>query len=62
MDRLEPALQRRVLFQVIAVDGHVWLMPYNPAFQPIPADDATILGRVVAVVRPALSRPGRPRA
>ena len=34
------------------LDGHVWLMPQNPAFQPIPADDATILGKVVAVVRP----------
>jgi len=35
------------------LDGHVWLMPHNPAYQPIPADDATILGKVVAVVRPA---------
>jgi repressor LexA len=32
-------------------DGHVWLMPQNPAFDPIPGDDATILGRVVAVLR-----------
>ena len=32
--------------------GHAWLMPHNPAYQPIPADDATILGKVVAVVRP----------
>jgi repressor LexA len=35
------------------LDGHVWLMPHNPAYQPIPADNATILGKVVAVVRPA---------
>jgi repressor LexA len=35
------------------LDGHVWLMPHNPAYQPIPADDATILGKVVAVVRRA---------
>jgi repressor LexA len=35
------------------LDGHVWLMPHNPAYQPIPADDAIILGKVVAVVRPA---------
>jgi repressor LexA len=35
------------------IDGHAWLMPRNPAYQPIPADDATILGKVVAVVRPA---------
>jgi repressor LexA len=32
-------------------DGHVWLMPQNPAFDPIPGDTATILGRVVAVLR-----------
>ncbi|MEJ3743506.1 transcriptional repressor LexA [Actinomycetes bacterium KLBMP 9797] len=32
-------------------DGHVWLMPQNAAFDPIPGDDATILGRVVAVLR-----------
>jgi repressor LexA len=32
-------------------DGHVWLMPANPAFDPIAGDDATIMGRVVAVLR-----------
>jgi repressor LexA len=32
-------------------DGHVWLMPHNPDFAPIPGDDATILGRVTAVLR-----------
>ena len=32
-------------------DGHVWLLPQNPAFEPIPGDDATILGRVVTVLR-----------
>jgi repressor LexA len=32
-------------------DGHVWLMPHNPAFEPIPGDDATVLGRVQAVLR-----------
>jgi repressor LexA len=32
-------------------DGHVWLLPHNPAYAPIPGDDATILGRVVAVLR-----------
>ena len=31
--------------------GHVWLMPHNPVYTPIPGDDATILGRVVAVLR-----------
>lgn len=32
-------------------DGHVWLMPQSSAFDPIPGDDATIMGRVVAVLR-----------
>ena len=32
-------------------DGHAWLMPANPAYDPIPGDDATVLGRVVAVLR-----------
>ena len=31
--------------------GHVWLMPHNEAYEPIPGDDATILGKVVAVLR-----------
>ncbi|GGM13002.1 transcriptional repressor LexA [Nakamurella endophytica] len=32
-------------------DGHVWLLPHNPAYEPIPGDDAVVLGRVVAVLR-----------
>lgn len=32
-------------------EGHNWLMPANAAYEPIPGDDATILGRVVAVLR-----------
>lgn len=32
-------------------DGHVWLMPHNPLFEPIPGDDAAILGKVVTVMR-----------
>ncbi len=32
-------------------DGHVWLMPHNPAYTPILGDDATIVGKVVAVLR-----------
>ena len=32
-------------------DGHVWLMPHNPAYTPILGDHATILGKVVAVLR-----------
>jgi repressor LexA len=32
-------------------EGHVWLVPQNPAFDPIPGDRATIMGKVVAVLR-----------
>jgi repressor LexA len=32
-------------------NGHVLLMPRNPAYEPIPGDEATILGKVVAVMR-----------
>jgi repressor LexA len=32
-------------------DGHVWLLPHNEAYEPIPGDDATVLGRVVTVLR-----------
>ncbi len=32
-------------------DGHVWLLPHNAAYSPIPGDDAQILGRVVSVLR-----------
>lgn len=32
-------------------DGGVWLLPANPAFEPIPGDEATVLGRVTAVLR-----------
>lgn len=32
-------------------DGHVWLMPHNPSYEPIPGDDARILGKVVSVLR-----------
>jgi repressor LexA len=32
-------------------DGHVWLMPHNSAYTPILGDDATIVGKVVAVLR-----------
>ena len=32
-------------------DGHVWLMPHNEDFAPIPGDEATVLGRVTAVLR-----------
>lgn len=32
-------------------DGHAWLMPENPDYDPIDGDGCQILGRVVAVVR-----------
>jgi repressor LexA len=32
-------------------NSHVWLMPHNPDYTPIPGNDATILGKVVAVLR-----------
>ena len=32
-------------------DRKVWLMPANPAYEPIDGDAATILGRVTAVLR-----------
>ena len=32
-------------------DGRVWLLPHNPAYEPIPGEEATVLGRVVAVLR-----------
>ncbi|WP_239174958.1 transcriptional repressor LexA [Actinoplanes cyaneus] len=31
--------------------GHVFLEPRNPAYEPIPGDDAVILGKVVSVLR-----------
>ncbi len=31
--------------------GHVWLLPQNAAYDPIPGDDATIMGKVVSVLR-----------
>jgi repressor LexA len=31
--------------------GHVWLMPHNLAYMPIPGDDAIILGKIVSVLR-----------
>ena len=32
-------------------DGHVWLLPRNTAYAPIPGDESVILGRVVSVLR-----------
>lgn len=32
-------------------EGHVWLLPQNSSYAPIPGDRSTILGRVVTVIR-----------
>lgn len=32
-------------------DGHVWLMPENPEYEPIDGAGAQLLGKVVAVIR-----------
>jgi repressor LexA len=31
--------------------GQVWLMPHNPAYEPIPGNEAAVLGKVVTVIR-----------
>ncbi|PLS31587.1 LexA family transcriptional regulator [Bifidobacterium margollesii] len=31
--------------------GHVWLIPHNPAYSPIDGNNATIMGKVVTVLR-----------
>ncbi len=31
--------------------GQVWLLPHNPAYEPIDGNEASILGKVVAVLR-----------
>lgn len=37
-----------------AYDGHTWLMPHNPAYPPIPGDNAIVIGKVTAVLRGGL--------
>ncbi|MFT4234724.1 MAG: transcriptional repressor LexA [Microbacterium sp.] len=32
-------------------DGHTWLLPRNTAYEPILADDAIVLGKLVALMR-----------
>jgi repressor LexA len=32
-------------------DGRIWLLPENPAYQPIDGSEASVLGKVCAVVR-----------
>ena len=37
--------------QLKIVGEHVWLMPHNRNYDPIPGDEAVVLGRVVTVMR-----------
>lgn len=32
-------------------NGHVWLMPHNPAYSPIDGSHAKIMGKVVTILR-----------
>ena len=32
-------------------NGHVWLLPHNPAYSPIDGTHATVMGKVVTVLR-----------
>ena len=43
-------------------DGRVWLMPQNPVYEPIPAEKATILGKVVSRTTPPLTDELGPRS
>jgi repressor LexA len=45
------ATVKQLKLQTTPTGRHVWLMPRNPAYDPIPGDEASILGRVVAVMR-----------
>ena len=49
-ESIEPRAASALVHGELGPD-HVLLMPANPAFDPIPGDDATILGRVVTVMR-----------
>lgn len=33
------------------LDGHTWLMPHNPSYSPIDGNRATVMGKVVSVLR-----------
>jgi repressor LexA len=32
------------------IEGHVWLMPENPSYKPMPGDDCRIMGKVVTTI------------
>ncbi|GAA3398341.1 LexA family protein [Cryptosporangium minutisporangium] len=51
-DIVAAALDGETIVQVLEVtDGHVRLAPRNPHYAPVDADHATILGRVVSILR-----------
>ncbi|GHH84037.1 hypothetical protein GCM10018781_72560 [Kitasatospora indigofera] len=41
------------------VGGRTWLIPRHPAYDPVPAGQATIPGTVVSLLRRPWSGPGR---
>ena len=60
--RRQPAAQQRDIVvallgeeatvkRFVVRDGHPWLMPENPDYEPIDARDAQILGKVVSLTR-----------
>jgi repressor LexA len=48
----KPASSEATVKTLQRADGSTWLMPANPAYLPIPADGAVILGKLVALVAP----------
>ena len=47
--RRDPALACRATFR--RVGGRVWLLPENPAYDPLPGNRAKIVGKVVYISR-----------
>jgi repressor LexA len=45
------ATVKQLKVQTTSTGRQVWLMPRNPNYDPIPGDEAVILGRVVTVMR-----------
>lgn len=51
-DIVAALLDDEATVKTLRVDnGHVWLMPHNPAYSPIDGTHATIMGKVVTVLR-----------
>ena len=43
-------LLKEELLPLQRVNGHVWLIPQNPSYEPIPGDGCSVMGKVVATV------------